>query len=234
MRENTANIPNPTCIGGQFELSICITNGSEWLLAEMGRINQERFEIAEQKRASDNAAAKAAVPPTAADTSIIIYTMATEIDCDPYPKLTNPGRFIIDTNKTADDITIAKIKHDMRLKEFAAITVVDSAVQYFLRKVFGLAIFADMNTNNNFVLNKYTALQMRQHLDTKYTKLNPNHIKDEMIEFELPPTTGEGMNLYFAKQNKCISVLSNTDEPITKPKRLRTLLGHLQAIPAMQ
>ena len=42
------------------------------------------------------------------------------------------------------------------------------------------------------------------------------------------------MNLYFAKQNKCISVLSDTDEPITEPKRLRTLLGHLQAIPAMQ
>ena len=42
------------------------------------------------------------------------------------------------------------------------------------------------------------------------------------------------MNLYFAKQNKCISVLSDTDEPITELKRLRTLLGHLQAIPAMQ
>ena len=29
LRENLANIPNPTCIGGQFELSIYITNGSE-------------------------------------------------------------------------------------------------------------------------------------------------------------------------------------------------------------
>ena len=37
LRENTANIPNPTCIGGQFKLSICITNGSEWLQAEMGQ-----------------------------------------------------------------------------------------------------------------------------------------------------------------------------------------------------
>ena len=165
---------------------------------------------------------------------MIIYTVAIETDCEPYPKLTNPGRYIIDPNKSADNVTIAKIKHDMKLKEYAAITVVDSAVQYFLRKVFGLDIFADMNTNDNFVLNKYTALQMRQHLDTKYTKLNPNHIKDEMIEFELPPTTGAGMNLYFAKQNKSISVLSDTDELITEPKRLRTLLGHLQAILAIQ
>ena len=234
LRENTANIPNPTCIGGQFELSICITNGSEWLTAEIGRINQERLDIAEQQRATNNVAAAAAVPPTAPDTSMIIYVVANETDCDPYPKLTNPGRFTIDPNKTADDITIAKIKHDMSLKEFAAITVVDSAVQYFLRQIFGLAIFDDMNTNDNFVLNKYTALQMRQHLDTKYTKLNPNHIKDEMIEFELPPISGTPINLYFAKQNKCISVLADTDEPITGPKRLCTLLGHLQAILAMQ
>ena len=107
----------------------------------MGRINQERLKIAERKRAIDNATAAAAVPPTAPDTSIIIYTCATKNDCDPYPKLTNPGRFVIDTNKSADDITIAKIKHNMKLKEYAAITVVDSAVQHFLHKVFGLNIF---------------------------------------------------------------------------------------------
>ena len=75
---------------------------------------------------------------------------------------------------------------------------------------------------------------MRQHLDTKLHKLNPNHIKDEIIEFEVPPTTDAPLGLYFAKQNRCISVLANTDEPITEPKRLCTLLGHLQAIPSMQ
>ena len=91
-----------------------------------------------------------------------------------------------------------------------------------------------MNTNNNFVLVKYTALQMQQHLDLKFNKLNPNHIKDVYAEFELPPTSGAPIGLYFAKQNRCISILSDTNEPITKPKRLRTLLGHLQAIPAMQ
>ena len=90
-----------------------------------------------------------------------------------------------------------------------------------------------MLTSDKFVLNKYTALQIRQHLDTNFNKLNPNHIKDEMIEFELAPKSNALLELYFAKQNKCISVLSDTDEPITKPKRLRTLLGHLQAIPSM-
>ena len=108
MRENTANIPNPTCIGGQFELSICITNGSEWLQAEMGRINQERLEAAEQKRASENAAAAAANPPTAQDTSIILFTQAVANDCNQYPKLTNPGRFVIDVNKSADEVSIKK------------------------------------------------------------------------------------------------------------------------------
>eukprot|EP00751_Fragilariopsis_kerguelensis_P046770 CAMPEP_0170989806 /NCGR_PEP_ID=MMETSP0736-20130129/8103_1 /TAXON_ID=186038 /ORGANISM="Fragilariopsis kerguelensis, Strain L26-C5" /LENGTH=89 /DNA_ID=CAMNT_0011414615 /DNA_START=258 /DNA_END=527 /DNA_ORIENTATION=+ len=46
IRKNVANIPNPTCIGGQFELAICITNGSEWLSSKFGRINQERLEAA--------------------------------------------------------------------------------------------------------------------------------------------------------------------------------------------
>ena len=176
MRENTATIPNPTCIGGQCELSICITNGLEWLQAEMGRINQEQLEAAKQQCATDNATKAAA--NQAADNSIIIYIMATEHDCAPYPKITNPGQFAIDLNKSADKIIIGKIKHDMKLKEYAALTVVDSAVQYFLQNVFGVEIFADMNTNGNFVLNKYTTLQMRQHLDLKFNKLNPNHIKD--------------------------------------------------------
>ena len=76
LRENTANIPNPTCIGGQFELSICITNGSEWLSAEMGRINQELLKISESTRATENARAAAALPPTLPDTLIVTYAVA--------------------------------------------------------------------------------------------------------------------------------------------------------------
>ena len=87
LRENLANIPNPSCIGRLFELSICITNGAEWLQAEMGRINQQRLEAAERQRATDNATKAAAVPPTAPDNSIITYTESTEGDCNPYPKI---------------------------------------------------------------------------------------------------------------------------------------------------
>ena len=75
---------------------------------------------------------------------------------------------------------------------------------------------------------------MRQHLDTKFNKLNPNHIKDEMIEFELAPMPDAPLGFHFTKQNRCISVLSDTDKPITKPKHFRTLLGHLYDIPSMQ
>ena len=203
---------------GKVELAICIINESEWLLAEIERINQERLEDAEDLLATDNAKAAAAVPPTAPDTSIINYTCATKTDCDSYPKLTNPGRFIIDTNKSAEVTTIEKIKHNMKVNEYATYTVVDSAVQHYLRKVFGTENFSDMLTSDNFVLNKYTALQMRQHLDTKFNKLNPNHIKDKMIEFELPPTTNAPLGLYFARQNRCISVLADTDKPTTEPK----------------
>ena len=96
IRENAANIPNPTCIGGHSELAICITNGSERLSAELGRINQLRLEAAEATQISDNAKAAAASPVQAPDTSIVNYTVATEADIDPYPKLTNPGRFVVD------------------------------------------------------------------------------------------------------------------------------------------
>ena len=122
----------------------------------------------------------------------------------------------------------------MKLKEYAAYTVVDSAIQYFQQKVFGTEIFAAMLTSDNFVLNKYTSLQMQQHLDTKFNKLNHNHIKDEMIKFELALKTDKPLRLYFAKQNRSISVLANTDEPIIKPKYLYTLLGHQQGIPSTQ
>ena len=150
----------------------------------MGQINYERLEDAESVRASNNAKAAVETPPKAPDTSIINYICATETDINPYSKLTNSGRFVIDTNKSAEVITIKKIKHNMKVKEYAAYTVVDSAVQYYLWKVFRIKFFANMLTSNNFVLNKYTTLQIRQQLDTKFNKLNPNHIKDEIIEFE--------------------------------------------------
>ena len=98
----------------------------------MGQINQERLEDTEAVRTSDNAKAAVEAPPKAPDTLIINCTCATETDINPYPKLTNPGRFVIDTKKSTKMITIKNIKQDMKLKEYAAYTVVDAAVQYFL------------------------------------------------------------------------------------------------------
>ena len=46
----------------------------------------------------------------------------------------------------------------MKLKEYATMSIVDSAIKYYLRKIFGTEIFANMLTSDNFVLNKYTAL----------------------------------------------------------------------------
>ena len=200
----------------------------------MGRINQEILEDVKAMRATDNAKLAAETPPKAPDTSISVYSCATETDCESYSKLTNPGRSVIDTKKSAEVITIGKVKHDIELKEYAVYTVVDSVVQHYLCKVFGTEIFANMLTGYNFVLNKYTTLQMRQHLDTKFNKLNSNHIKDDMIEFVLPPTPDAPLGLYFAIQNRRISVLAYTDEQITESKRLCILIDHLQGIPSMQ
>ena len=99
VQENAANIPNPTCIGGHFKLAICITNGSEWMSAEHGGINHQKLEAAEAARVIENARRAAANPVEPADTSIVIYTIATEADIEPYPKLANPGRFFNDTGK---------------------------------------------------------------------------------------------------------------------------------------
>ena len=48
----------------------------------------------------------------------------------------------------------------MKLKEYAAMSVIDSAIQCYLQKVFGTGLFADLLTSDNFNLNKYTALQI--------------------------------------------------------------------------
>ena len=153
---------------------------------------------------------------------------------NPYPKIVNSGQFVMDSNKSTEEITIRKIRHNMKLKEYAVMSVVDSVIQYYLQKVFRIEIVANMLTSDNFVLNKYTALQMQQHLDTKFNKLNPNHIKDVMIGFEFPPLPDAQIGSYFVKQNTCISLLANTDESITNPKQQQTLLGNLLAIPLMQ
>ena len=65
---------------------------------------------------------------------IIIYTCATKTDCELYPKLTNPARLVIDTSKSAEVITIDKIKHNMKLKEYAAYTVVETLLSNIFSK----------------------------------------------------------------------------------------------------
>ena len=51
--------------------------------AEHGRINQQRLEAAEETRVIENAKRAAANPVEPADTSIVIYTVATEADIEP-------------------------------------------------------------------------------------------------------------------------------------------------------
>ena len=136
IQKNEAHISNPTCVGVKFKLTICITNGSEWLSVEMVQINQERLEDAEAVRVFDNAKVAAETTPKATDTLIINHTCATETDIVPYPKLINPGRYVIDTNNSTKVITIEKIKQGMEPKDYAAYNIVDSVVQYYLRKLF--------------------------------------------------------------------------------------------------
>ena len=75
---------------------------------------------------------------------------------------------------------------------------------------------------------------MRHHLETKFNKTLPGHTEDVMVTFNQPPDPNKPIVTYFAKQNKCISLLENSDEPIIPAKQKRTLLGHMQKIPTYQ
>lgn len=68
-------------------------------------------------------------------------------------------------------VTITKIKYNILLTDYAAILIVNSTVQLFFRKVFGSKIFTDMWKIDNYILNQFKALEMRQHLDTKFIKM---------------------------------------------------------------
>ena len=122
------------CIGGAFELAICITTGSAWLSFKLNQINQLRLEADEAEQEAEIVKAPVESPPRASNTSIVIYTFDNKTYFNPYPKVMNLRRFIIDSNKSADEITIKKIKHDMKLKEYATMFIVDSIIQYYLQK----------------------------------------------------------------------------------------------------
>ena len=158
--ENTANVPNPSFIGGQFELSICITTRQEWLASKFGQINQKIFEATEGSQWLANMTALASQPARAAKNPPIIYTKAIGTDCLPYSTLLNPRKFVINPNLSAWEVTITKIKHNIILKEYVVMIIVNTTIQLFLPQVFGTKIFADMLTSDSFVLNKYTALQI--------------------------------------------------------------------------
>ena len=111
---NTVNIPNLYCVGGIFGHIICITTTLEWNSAELIRINGIREAIAQETRRIDNAAALAANDPV--DNSPITYTEATVTDCQPFPAIVNPGKYIVNTTWTVKDATINKLKYDVLQK----------------------------------------------------------------------------------------------------------------------
>ena len=95
---------------------------------------------------------------------------------------------------------------------------VDAAQQQFLRNLFPTAIFADMTKSTNIISNKTTSREMRLYLESKFTKLLPIHIKDVYVTFNKIPDQNEPISTYFQKQNKCIFLPENFDEPIIGPK----------------
>ena len=111
---NTVNIPNPDCVEGIFGHAICITTTSERNSAELIRINGDREVAAQETRRIDNAAALAANDPV--DNLPMTYTEATETDCEPFPALVNPRKYIVNSTWTAKDATINKLKHDVLQK----------------------------------------------------------------------------------------------------------------------
>ena len=55
-----------------------------------------------------------------------------------------------------------------------------------------------------------------------------------MITFDKLPDPNKPIGTYFTKQNKCISLLKDSDKPIILARRNRTLLAHMQSIPVYQ
>ena len=122
----------------------------------------------------------------------------------------------------------------MKQKEYWLFANIDAAQQQFFRKVFPTATFTNMTKSTNVILNRTTARKMRLHLKTKFNKLLPYHIEDDYAKFNKAPDPNEPIGNYFEKQNKYITLLANSVEPIIEAKRICTLSGHLQKIPSYQ
>ena len=89
-----------------------------------------------------------------------------------------------------------------------------------------------MMKSTNFVVNKTIALETRRHLETKLNKTLPSHIEDVLVTFNQTSNPNEPIGTNLTKQKKCTSLLENSDEPIIPAKHERTVLGHMQKIPA--
>ena len=74
----------------------------------------------------------AATLPDAVNNSPTTYIEATITDCQPFPAIFNPGKYIVDSGWSAKDATINKLKHNVLQKEYAAQLNVDAAIQLFL------------------------------------------------------------------------------------------------------
>ena len=87
--------------------------------------------------------------------------------------------------------------------------------------VLSTAIFANTtkSTNINIILNKITASKLRLHLETKFNKLLLGNIEDVYATFSKALDPNEPIGNYLQKQNKCITLLADSDESIIKAKR---------------
>ena len=122
------------------------------------------------------ASQQSAQPPTAVDNIWLVYIRAIEDNSVHLPDLKNSGKFIINLTWSANRRSYHckdQIWYPLKTTPLYSLSILLPTI---LLESMGSAIFADMLKCNNYVLNKFTALKMCQHLDTKFDMMNPGQI----------------------------------------------------------
>ena len=75
--------------------------------------------------------------------------------------------------------------------------------------------------------NKCTLLELLYHVNDKYAKMD-NHIVEAIMEtFDKAPDMDRPIDEYFAKQEECQRIASNTDYPIDDARMVLVLTKHM-------
>jgi len=156
-----------------------------------------------------------------------LHQRITPTNIPPYPNVTNPHLFTVDTSWTSKALSEHKTIWEQSFYLWQYKSHLEQACLLDLTSAIPPELIADLKHDD--ILQPFVSVTyLLNYMETQWSTIKPNDILRIMTTLNTPFDDTITMAQYFNRQQKCQSALKDTLEPISEATMIRVALGHFE------